>query len=245
LDIKKRLTQTNATGTFEFKSLSDDLESRFSSLSLKQAKLEEAFNKKVASLDKTTTSLENSLGKVDKTLKSTLNIINALKTDRKLLESALAKIDLTLAPVRKDLKNVSAEIKALDLKLVQELAGVAGTGELLKLAENFDETKQELKQLRTDVSMLSSTQLDKEELDRVLKNEQKNYQQQLSQITKKFASQTQKLGNRLDAIQGMVDNLESVSKLQQPKSTPGPAKKPAGKIVIPEPGKIIEQDIQS
>ena len=51
LDIKGRVSRTQSTGTIGVQKLSKEMESRFSSLSLEQAKLEEVQAKKIPLLD--------------------------------------------------------------------------------------------------------------------------------------------------------------------------------------------------
>ena len=64
LDIKKRVVRTEDTGASEFQKLSTDLESRFSSLSLRQAKLEEAMTTMTEQNDKDVAAIRTRLDKL-------------------------------------------------------------------------------------------------------------------------------------------------------------------------------------
>ena len=69
LDIKQRVVRTEDTGASEFQKLSADLESRFSSLSLRQAKLEEAVAAMTEQNDKNVAALNTRLDKLQQSLK--------------------------------------------------------------------------------------------------------------------------------------------------------------------------------
>ena len=109
-DIKKSLIKMNSSGTMEVQTLSKELESRFSSLSVKQASLEEALTKKIESLEKTTASLKATLKEATTAIKY---IRSARKTDNKKLESAIAAINKTLSPIPKDLENIASNIRKI------------------------------------------------------------------------------------------------------------------------------------
>ena len=70
LDIKRRVISTETTGSKGFESLSRDLESRFSSLSLRQAKLEEAFSKEITQLNEASAAMGVRVTETDAALKA-------------------------------------------------------------------------------------------------------------------------------------------------------------------------------
>ncbi|KJS30396.1 MAG: hypothetical protein VR64_17075 [Desulfatitalea sp. BRH_c12] len=69
LDIKKRVTQTEDIGAIEFRKLSSDLESRFSSLSVRQAKIEEVMEKMTEQSTQASAAIQVQLGKMNDALK--------------------------------------------------------------------------------------------------------------------------------------------------------------------------------
>ena len=221
LDIKKRISIIHDTGTTKVQGLSKDLESRFSSLSVQYAKLEDSIAKKISSIEKTGSSLKTDLKKT----KKEIDKINSSKTDKKELTSTAAKIDKTLARIHKDLKNSASKIKAIDGKFDNKLA---------KLAETVDKAKIELNKLQADISSLSSVKIDKKALDLALENKEKIYLQNLSQTTK----------NLKDKIKSIEKKIKTTMLRGLPASKQVPAKKPASKTTIPKPGDIIEQDIR-
>ncbi len=78
LDIKNRVINTQNTGSMGVQNLSKDLESRFSNLSLKQAKLEDQFAANSKSLETTTAALQVNLQKAI----TEVNRITGEKPDR-------------------------------------------------------------------------------------------------------------------------------------------------------------------
>ncbi len=225
LDIKKRFSVIHDTEATKVQGLSKDLESRFSSLSIQYAKFEDSFAKKISSIEKTASSLKVDLKEAKKEIKKEIKKINSSKTDKKELTKTIDRIDKTLARIRKDTEDNASEIKVIDEKFDNKLA---------KLVEAVDKAKIELNKLRTDISDLSSTKIDKKALDLALENKEKIYLQNLSRTTKNF-------NNKIESIEKKIKTTilpdPSVSKQV-------PVKKPASKVVVPEPGDIIEQDIK-
>ena len=70
LNIKGLVTRTKDSGAIGVQKLSKDLESKFSSLSLEQAKLKEVQKKKLPSLEKNSAFLQTRLKKIQETLKN-------------------------------------------------------------------------------------------------------------------------------------------------------------------------------
>ena len=70
LDVKKRMTYTEDTGMMEFEKLSADLESRFSSLSVRQAKLEETIISFTSNYDQALAGLNIKVDKINSSLDS-------------------------------------------------------------------------------------------------------------------------------------------------------------------------------
>jgi hypothetical protein len=78
LDIKDRVKRTQSSGTIGVQKLSKDLDSKFSSLSLEQAKLKEVHDKKLPALEKNDAFLQTRLKKVQTSIKD----LEATKIER-------------------------------------------------------------------------------------------------------------------------------------------------------------------
>ena len=227
-DLKMRVGIIHDTGTTEVKTLSKELELRFSSLSVKQADLENALNKRIESLEKTTASLQTNLKEATTAIKY---IRSARKEDNIKTASAIETINQTLSPIPKNLKNIASDIKNVDHKFARELASIS---------QMIDSTKNDLKKINADIAAFSINVVDQKALDLALKNQDKTYQQAMRQLTSD-------LETKIKSVEKKIQKLEKAEVLsERPKQKPAPVTKPkpAKQTVAPKPGTIIEQDIQ-
>ncbi len=198
-DLKNRVSKIYDTESGGVSRLSRDLESRFSSLSIKQAKLEESLEKKFS-------SLKANLKKTEKRIDETKKNITSLKTNEDNLDKTLGKFDKTLDPIRKDLGDVKSNIKSIDKRFKQDLAKLAGAvnsanSELVKLIETVYETDKEIKRIKREISSQPVGKIDQRALDLRLKKERRSYIKLLIQIREDLES-------KLAAIQGKLNKIE-------------------------------------
>ena len=161
-DLKKGYSNLRDTDMVKSEKLSQILDSKFSSISIQVAKLEESlgtiqddfktleasFNKKVMPLneiylvfEKTTSALKDNLKNTEKTI----DRLSASKSDKTDVTTAIDKIEKKISPFYQHLKNMEAEIKALDENLTQELAELSS--DLYKVKnglKQFDTIKKEI-----------------------------------------------------------------------------------------------------
>jgi len=242
MDIKKRFAGLQITGTAGVKNLTKNLDSKFSSLSIQQAKFEETLSKLDGSLSKKVSTVEKRMSGLENKLKRTETIARAIgksKLGRNELKTALSRIDKTVAPIQKTLKNLTADLDNLDKNLTEELATFSRAAEQSK--DQFEEFKAKL-------TALSKNMVSQKKIDLTLKTEQKIYQENLNKAARE-------LGNKIDSIQKQLKALEKSASRRPakrkpvkkvavpPPSNPTVKKKTADKTLIPKPGKIIEQDI--
>ena len=232
MDIKNRVIRVHNTGTVEVKNLSEDVEGRLSALSLKYAKIEDSFEKKIISLEKKASTIADKLNKTAKDV----GRLSLLKTDKKELERNLKKIEQELTPIRSDLKNISPRIKTIENKFGNEI---------IKFTEAFDNLKNNFKGLEKNIETLSSAQINKAKLDLALSNEQKNYLKKLNQMERN-------LEDDIEFLRLKIKNLEKISKLskeeKQIKSGPPPTSsqplfKESLEAKSPKDEDIFEHDI--
>ena len=198
-DLKNRVSKIYDTESGGVSRLSKDLESRFSSLSIKQAKLEESLEKKFS-------SLKANLKKTEKKIDETKKNITSLKTKEDNLDKTLGKFDKTLDPIRKDLGDVKSNIKSIDKRFKQDLAKLAGAvnstnNELVKLIETVKETDKEIERIKREISSQPLSEIDQRALDLRLKKERRSYIKLLIQIREDLES-------KIAAIQGNLNNIE-------------------------------------
>ena len=93
LDLKKNISLTDSTGSMGVKALSKELESRFSSLSIRQANLEDALKKRIEAIEKSAASVQANLNEATTAIKY---IRSAREADNKKIESAITTIEKRL-----------------------------------------------------------------------------------------------------------------------------------------------------
>lgn len=223
-NVTSRVSQTQDTGTMEIQNLSTQLQDKFDEISSKYGELEASLTQKLASLEKVDKAMKANLKKAE----STVSKINATKADKKDQQDAIAKIDIALNPIRKeikdlstmrnDLKTLTAELRSLDTDLQQKLT---------TMSANVDKALQNLATIQSDMSAMSNKKLDKDTMQLELLKAKKSYQKELD-LTKAA------LDKRLTSILRKIRDLEKIAQapLASPKSSgPGSAN-------------IVEQEIK-
>lgn len=234
-DLKKNLSNVNTEGNMGVQTLSKELESRFSSLSIKEANLEETLGKKIAALEKATASLETALKEADTAIRY---IRSARKQDNENTESAIQHIEKTLASIPKDLEKISSDLRAMDK---------TSSAKLVIFSQFMDSSKNDLQTIRSEISSLKSSKADLT----ALKDQQKVYQLALRQLTSN-------LEDRIKSVEKMLNELRKVQTSSKKQSQSKPEKlnssnqaetKSASdvssppKTETPKSGTIIEQDL--
>ena len=234
-DLKKNLSSMNTMGNMGVQTLSKELESRFSSLSIKEANLEESTGKKFASIEKTIASLQTETKEATTAIKY---IRSARISDNKSTESAINTIDKKLDSIPKDLNKISSDMKKLEQSLTEKLANIS---------QFINSSKNELQKLNSDISSLKSLKADRT----MLNDQQKVYQLALRQLTSN-------LEDRITSIENMLKKLEKVKTPAKKQSRAKPEKAVSStqtnaesspnaitspKTDLLKPGTIIEQDL--
>ena len=245
LDIKDLVTVSQTTGSQGMQALSEEVNSKFSQLSLKEAKLEETITQKLSALEKNTAVIQARLRTAQKAIVKT----QAVMAPKSQVEQALADINQTLAPLPQKVEAASGYAQSVADTLSQKRATLTTSIEALNATT--------LK-IPTELIALSAGKIDEETLDKRMQAERKALQ-------KEWAQSVKKLEKSIKALQQMhapaqTGSASGTSSAPPPKqsapaakappaqnpapqpapSTPKPAAQPAPP---PPPGKIIEQDI--
>jgi len=258
LDLTKRVASFQDTGSTEVQALAKSLADRFSSLSVKQAKIEEAHDGISASLKTTAEKYSRDLKGLEARLQKSVDHLGQTKTDKKALDSAVSGIEKKLGPLRKslppirsNLQKVSSGLDTLNKNFSKELKHLNGSladfNELLAdLNNRLDQTTDHLVKLQAEISALSAGKIDQSALQLALDEEKKIYRQMMSLITKNIEGKLDALTEELKAIKKLGKpggNGRPTSVQVKPPASPAEAteEKPS---VKPEPGKIIEKNLQ-
>lgn len=242
-DIKKNLFKVDSSGTMGVQALSKTLESKFSSLSIREANLEEAFGKKIESLEKTVGSLQKSVKEATTAIK---HIRSARKSDNEKIEHSITEIDNTLATVPSHLAKISSDLKSLDLTFTKKMTD---------LSQTVKNSRDDLLKMRSEISSIKSSKVDKNDLKSALKDQQEIYQIALRQLTVNLEEQINDLEKRLKKLD-RTGASSGKQKENKPNKTLSSTQKDVGgkqapssmstkEINLPKPGTIIEQDLQN
>jgi len=234
-DLKKNLSSVNTIGNMGVQTLSKELESRFSSLSIKEANLEETLDKRIAAIEKTTASLQKATKEATTAIRY---IRSARKKDNENTDSAIKKIDETLAAIPKDLEKISSDLKAMDK---------TSSAKLVIFSQFMDSTKNDLSTIRSEISSLKSSKADRNDL----KDQQKVYQLALRQLTTSLEDRIKSLEKKLNELGKVQSSSKKQSQIKPEKSNSSnraetksaPDASLSKETETPKPGTIIEQDL--
>lgn len=208
LDIKKRVVQTEDSGAIEFRKLSSDLESRFSSLSLRQAQLEEDLSQLIAGNDHAMAGIQVRFEKMH----DALNELRGIALDQK-------RLDAVREALEKEIQAVAATVAAADragkenTALLQELrTQVAQQGETLSA------TAPRMAELEKQLKAVDERKLDKQGLDLPLRLE-------ALKIETNLKAEINALQKRLEALEGKLSQATARPPAAAPPA-PAPAPQP-------------------
>jgi Tfp pilus assembly protein PilE len=158
LDIKRRVIRTEDTGAETVQHLSENLESRFSSLSLSQAHLEETLAKVQNQTDQSLAKAQVNLKKVD----DGLSRVRTAMVSQKDLKAASQKMDQGLANVARSTDEIKAQMDLLNHSLPSRLG---------QLDQRMADLDVRLTEFQKKLSSLENNKIDKAALDLSLKLE--------------------------------------------------------------------------
>ena len=234
-DLKKNLSSMNTMGNMGVQSLSKEIESRFSSLSIKEANLEESTGKKIGDLEKKIASLQTETKEAATSIKY---IRSARKSDNNNTENAINTIEKKLNPISKDLNKISSDMKKLEESLTEKLT---------HFSQFISSSKNDLQKINSDISSLKSLKADRTSLN----DQQKVYQLALRQLTSNLEDRMTSLENMLKKLEKMNTPAKKQSRAK-PKSDvsstqtnieSSPNAQSSHKTDTLKPGTIIEQDL--
>jgi len=234
-DLKKNLSSINTEGTMGVQTLSKELESRFSSLSIKEANLEETLGKKITDLEKATASLQKTTKEASTAIRY---IRSARKKDNENTASAIKDIEETLASIHKDLEKISSDVETIEK---------TSSAKLGLLSQFMDSAKNDLQTMSSDISSLKSSKADRADL----KDQLKVYQLALHQLSNNLEDRIKSVEIRLKERGKAGSPSKKQSQVKPKKSTSSnqtitpsaPGASSSKKSDIPKPDSIIEQDI--
>ena len=235
LDIKDRVNRTQSTGTIGVQKLSKDLDSKFSSLSLEQAKLKETHDKKLPALEKNAAFLQTRLKKVQASIK----VLEASKIERDELAKVANELNARFSIVAEHEHNELEAFSIADEDL--NAKSEALSKQVGEMTETYSRLSEKLTELQQALSDVSTTKIDKSELDLALKLKEIGFRQEILDA----AGTT---GKKIDALQKQIDHLKkarATTPVAQPEPAPTENKPEAAQPNAEQtPGSIEEQNIE-
>lgn len=214
LDIKNRVVNTQHSGSMGVQNLSKDLESRFSNLSLKQAKMEEQLAETSKNLETATAALQVNLKKATTELKR----ITDDKADRSAMAAISNKTEASVAALQQDMADLNTEFGKFD----EELAA-----QILLMAQGLKKDQGRLADIEKEIQRLDSEKLNRESMGLALGLERLGLQEmvkdRIREVEKKLAAVTK----QIDALNQRLDaQAQKPSPSSSADTAPGPTPMP-------------------
>ncbi len=239
LDIKSRVSTVQDTGESGVQSLSKNLESRFSSLSVKFAALEETFTREIKKAARTRQSLQSRLKEAEKSVRW----LGKIKAGKKSFVEKSAEIEANLTAIREDLQTLDSNLSSLDQSAKKELA------DLVVLVEKSENSILGFQAQVAD-------KIDRPEAQKIISEQNKEIQARLEamglRLEKQIVLNRQKIAAAKEKTTGKKPTGTAKSESKQTPA-PEPAVKQAAKPKsekteppaqpAPKPGEIVEQDL--
>ncbi len=229
IDIRERVAAVEGTRAKEAQNISEDLQSKFSSLSIKFSAMETAFAERadlLADLKKTADALSTQLSDIQGKISS----LSTAKADKSAVDKALSAMEQQHATLSKKIDGTETAATARADKLAGKLAA-AETAAAQALVD--------LKTLSVKLDALSAEKASKKELLAEI-NHIENVLSTEKGLAEKVAAD---LSQRLRRIELKLTGLETLIHRDAP--PPAPAQ-PKAASPIPDrssPGEVIEKDI--
>jgi hypothetical protein len=236
LDIKNRVYSMHDTGVDELQKLSRNLESKFSSLSVKFAKfeeslaqreaslkgMEESFSKKIVPMEKAFSTLDTSIKDVKKNLQgSEKNIREIMATqinhvEKKEFEGKFAGIEKSFEDTQNDMQAVMAQMKALDTNVKDELKLL--TDYLAKEKKRIDDVAKASDGFSEDIKKVQSQfQVLSKKADGFVHNDDLPLAVEKARLKLKVAldETMMKIQNRIDVLERQLSSPQSNTILER------------------------------
>ncbi len=239
LDIKNRVISTQNTGSMGVQNLSKDLASRFSSLSLRQAKIEQQLAETSTTLETGTAALQVNLKKATAELKGLIQ----KKPDRSALAAMSKKTNAAMAAMHKEMATAQKEMAELNAafdRFDEELAA-----QILLMADGLKKDQGRLAEIENQAQRLETEKLDKESMELTIGLERLALQEMVKDKIRKIDKQLAAMERQIVALNRRMDERATKAAPAPPAATsPSPTPTPPiNSTPSPKSEKMVEQTI--
>ena len=225
LDIKKRVVRTEDTGMIEFQKLSADLESRFSSLSVRQAKLEDDMTRMIAQSDQSAAAVHVRLQKLQETLNQVQQGIKN-KIDKKELDSTRDDLVRQINGLVDASNQASQQMAAITTELKKQMD---------QLTTNVGATEQRMVDVNRLLTELEKNKIDKPAMDLALRLE-------TLKVSSDVKAKLDEMQQTIDALKKQIGRAAQPAAAPPASSTPSTQQAPsAGQSPAKPPASAIEE----
>jgi DNA repair exonuclease SbcCD ATPase subunit len=197
-DLKNRVAQNQTYGTQSVEGLAQTLDTRLQEFSAKLTQLETMFSERLAGTEKSIENLKTQLDKTDTGLKKALGSLKAIDT---------AKMD------KKDLESLANQLAALSDQMTARDNDMSER--LSDLTTVTQKQVNDLLKLRTEITGLTDSKIDRKTLQQELENQQQKLLVLSSDLDKKiFAIQND--------LRRLEKNLQQTRQSFRPSPVPAP-----------------------
>jgi len=239
LDIKDRVTRSYDTGAIGVQKLSKDLASKFSSLSLEQAKINDILAKKLPELDKSAAFLKSRITKLQKSMTQ----MTASTINRDELTRVTENLTNKVADIPQSMKPDFEALALADNRIVEDARRISD--DIKMLSDSMAELYTRINTIRKELETVSEKTIDKDELELTLKLKEIGYRQALLDKTALLEKEIQAIREEIKGLQKVNSGSSSVAPATQPSSPV--SQKPASKTTKPatiESDGIVDQTIE-
>ena len=245
LDIKDRVTRSYDTGAIGVQKLSKDLASKFSSLSLEQAKINDIQAKTIPELEKSAAFLKSRITKLQKSMSQ----VTASTISRDELTRVAENLSNKIADIPQDLKPKFEALTLVDDQVIEDAGKISY--DIKMLSDSMTNIESRLDTIRKGIGNVSENAIDKGDLELALKLKEIGYRQSLLDKTAILEKEIQALRKEIKDLKASKRVPANVAPVTQPASpiSQKPASeskttKPAtSKPATVESGGIVEQTI--
>lgn len=254
LDIKDRVTRTYDTGAIGVQKLSKDLASKFSSLSLEQAKIKDIQAKKLPELEKSAAFLKSRITK----LQESMTQMTASTIDRDELARVTKTLTDKLTDIPQDLKPDFEALALMDDQIGKDYRQISS--DIKVLSDSMIEIDTRMGTIRKEIETLSENAINKDDLELTLKLKEIGYRQALLDKTALLEKEIQSVRKEIKDLQKNNRGSSGVAPATQPPApvsqkpvsesdTTKPATDNSENSLEPKPattesGGIVEQTIE-
>ncbi len=261
VDIKKRLSKIEGSGTMEVKGLSKTLDARVTRLAEKINEHEkeivglgDSLSKKILPIEEILLTFENNNAAINKSIKKVENDIeqleSAMRSDKKALQGSIEAVNKRLDPVKSGLQKADAELSALEDRLNRELIELVESISAVKKevktpSEEIETIRTEIKDMKSEIADISSGDIYKQVIDITLKKQQKYYEGKLDAVTAELESVKKTLNSvlsRMKSVEKDIDASHVSPAVTVPTKKPAVEKRENDTTVTGN--EIIEKDIE-